>query len=207
MNVATTIRSLREAKLTPGIALLILTAAVALAYVGLGVSVLRARAESSALASQITSGTEAAAMAGALQDDLDRLPGDLQDARERLADAEAAFPTQLDPNDVLATILDHADASGLRVVSVQLGPADAGQGEGSSAYSALEISLRAEGSLDRFVRLLRQIEDGSGATAIVSYAVGDTEGERALVLQLRSFARTGPAPTPTPPPGIAEEGP
>lgn len=201
MAVKARLQALREAKLTLGATLLIVLGLVAVAYVALGVSLLRSYRERDALSMQIASGEEVLASAQQVRGELGRLPDQLDDARGRLAEAEAAFPTELNPNEFLGAVLAHADEAGVRLVALDLKIRDDERAESgeTSTYGSLGAVLRVEGSFPRLIELLGALEANAEATSVAAYAIQGGEKERAMTVELRTYARGGQAaPPPTP---------
>src|SRR3972149_4137133 len=88
--------------------LLLLAGVVAVTYVALGATLLREHQKQEDLSSQIDSAEAVLAGADDVRQDMEDLEGRLAEAREELAAAHAAFPSELDSDSILKTVLELA---------------------------------------------------------------------------------------------------
>ena len=184
----------RNVKLKPLTMLLLVAALAALAYAALGASVLRQRSERDALSSQIESAEAVVATAKDIRQNLADLPARLDTAREQLAAAQTAFPSELDSDALLRTLLGYANESKVRVLEVhtQLPTAETDELE-ASAYRALGFDLRAEGTFEQIVAFLAAIEEGAAsASRTGAFSLQQSEGRYVLSLEVLSYGRSAP---------------
>lgn len=188
--------ALRSAKLQPLTLLLLLAGLVAVTYVALGASFLRQRSDRDALSSQIESAETTLAMADNVRQDLADLPARLDSARQQLAAAQTAFPSELDSNTVLGTILGYADESQVRVLEAHTQPSAAetagpdGEVE-ASAYRVLGFNLEVEGTFEQLVAFLAAIEEGAASTSSLgAFSLQRSEGRQVLSLEVLTYARS-----------------
>lgn len=194
------LQALRDAKLTLGMVLLILVALASVAFAMAAVSWVRAERQRDALESQIAAGEDVLATGQEVRDELDRLPGDVAVAQDQLASGEAAFPTELDANDVLENVLGLAEEAGTSVLTLQLQTSaqtsvqtsadEAAQaGDAVAQDASLNVALQVEGTYARLIELLRLLEERAGATVVASYAIQGGDDGLTMKLELRTFAR------------------
>ena len=189
---------LRNVKLKPLTLLLLLAGLVVVAYASLGASVLRQRSEREALSTQIESAEAVLATAKDVRQDLADLPARLDTAREQLVAAQTAFPSELDSNTLLQTILGYANESQVRVLEVQTQPPAAEVGgideeAEVSAYRVLGFNLEVEGTFKQLVTFLAAIEEGAMSTSRTgAFSFQHSEGQQVLSLEVLSYARSAP---------------
>lgn len=190
--------ALRNVKLKPLTLLLLVAALAVLAYAALGASVLRQRSERDALSSQIESAGAVLATARDVRQDLADLPARLETASQWLAAAQAAFPTELDSDTLLRTMLGYANESEVRVLEVHTQPpaAEVGETDGveARAYRVLGFDLKVEGTFEQLVTFLAAIEEGAeSASRTGAFALQQSEGRHFLSLEVLSYARSAPS--------------
>lgn len=193
------IDALRNVKLKPLTLLLLLAGLVVVAYVALGVSFLQQRSDQDALSSQIESAEAVLATARDVREDLAELPARLDTARQQLAAAQTAFPSEPDSNTLLQTILGYANESRVRVLEVHAQPAGTeaerlDDEANISSYRVLGFDLEVEGTFEQLVTFLAAIEEGATSTSrIGAFSLQQSEGRHILSLEVLSYARSGPA--------------
>lgn len=189
--------SLRNVKLKP-LTLLLLVAGLALiAYAALGATVLRQRSERVALSSQIEAAEAVLATAQDVRQDLADLPRRLDMASDQLAAAQAAFPSELESDSLLETILDYANESEVRVLEVHTQPpaSDVGGADEieASSYRVHGFDLKVEGTYEQLVTFLAALEEGAAsASRAGAFSIQQTEGGHVLSLEVLSYARSAP---------------
>jgi hypothetical protein len=182
--------ALRRAKLEPLTLLLLLAGLVVVAYVALGVSALRERRDQDALSSQIDLGEGVLVVAEDSQQELEDLEARLRAAEQELALAQSAFPSEVDSDDVLRTILAHANESRARVLRVETQPPTTGADE-ENAYSVLGFNLEVEGDFGQLVAFLAALESGAiGASKTGAFSLEGEEGRYTLNLEVLTYARS-----------------
>ncbi len=181
--------------------LFLLAVVVAVAYVTLGASLLRQHPDQGELSSQIDSAAAVLASADDVRQDVEDLPARLAAARQELVAAQAAFPSELDSNNIIQTILALADENQVRVLRVDAvpptaEPADAEPpatepAEETEGPRILSFDLEAEGDFGQLVAFLEALEGGATSTTRVStFALQEGDGRYALSLELVSYARS-----------------
>lgn len=183
------LRSLRRAKLGPLTLLLLLGGLLAIAYAGMGVSILREQRDQQALASQIDGGEGALSAADQSRRELENLEARLSTAEQELAFAEAAYPSELDSSAVLETVLAHANESRVRVLKVDSQPPTTVADE-TATYSVLSLKLDVEGNFIQLAAFLAALEGGLSASRTGDFTL-EKEGERyTLNLEVLTYARS-----------------
>lgn len=172
--------------------LFLLAVVVAVAYVALGASLLWQHQDQGKLSSQIDSAAAVLAGADDVRQDVEDLPARLAAARQELVAAQAAFPSELDSNNIIQTILALADENQVRVLSVDAIPPPAAEPtEGMSADASLSFNLKAEGYFGQLVVFLEALEEGETSTTRVgTFALQETGEQYTLDLELRAYARS-----------------
>ena len=190
--------ALRNVKLKPLTLLLLVAGLAVVAYASLGASVLRQRSEREALSTQIESAEAVLATAKDVRQNLADLPARLDTARQQLAAAQTSFPSELDSNTLLQTILGYANESQVRVLEVHTQPPAAEVGEIDeeaevSAYRVLGFNLEVEGTFKQLVTFLSAIEEGAMSTSRTgAFSFQQSEGRQVLSLEVLSYARSAP---------------
>lgn len=181
--------------------LFLLAWAVVVAYVALGASMLRENRERDDVMWQLESGMAVMAMAQDARQDLDVLPERLAEARRELTAAEAAFPSELDSNSILQTVLEIAGESGVGVRSVEASPlvaepADvespaADPTEGTGGRGTLTYDMEMEGDFGQLMAFLETLEKGETSTTRISaFTLQEAEGRYLLDFKLVAHARS-----------------
>ncbi len=184
------LESLRRAKLGPLTLLLLLGGLLAIAYVGMGVSILREQRDQEALASQIDAGEGALAAADQSRRELEDLEARLSTAEQELALAETAYPSELDSSVVLETVLAQANESRARVLKVDSQPATTVADE-TATYSVLSLKLDVEGNFIQLAAFLAALEGGGLSASKTGDFTLEKEGERyTLSLEVLTYARS-----------------
>jgi hypothetical protein len=182
--------ALRKVTLRPLAQLLLLASLVVIAYVALGVSIVRQEWDQHALSSQVELGEGVLVAAADSQQDFDDLQARLEAAKQELAAAETAFPSELDSRDILETILRYVGESQVRLMRIDIQPPTTG-GDEAGAYSVLASNLEVEGDFGELVAFVKALEErASGATKIGTFALQDVGGQQVLALELLSYARS-----------------
>ncbi len=183
--------AIRRTRFSPYMLLFLLAVVVAVAYVALGASLLRQHLDQGELSSQIDSAEAVLASADDVRQDVGDLPARLAAARQELVAAQAAFPSELDSNNIIQTILALADENHVRVLSVDTIPPAAVPTEEMSADTSLSFNLKAEGDFGQLVAFLEALEGGATSTTRVStFALQERDGRYALSLELVSYGRS-----------------
>ena len=191
--------------------LFLLAWAVVVAYVALGASMLRENRERDDVMWQLESGMAVMAMAQDARQDLDVLPERLAEARRELTAAEAAFPSELDSNSILQTVLEIAGESGVGVRSVETSPlvaepADvesptaepvdaepptADPTEGTRGPRTLTYDFEVEGDFGQLMTFLEALEKGETSTTRISaFTLQEADGRYLLDFELIAHARS-----------------
>lgn len=195
--MASLAEALRNTRLNPTTLLIALGAAVVLANAAVGASYLDQRSERDALSLQLGSAQGVLTSAGDIERDLRELPARLDEAKQELATVEAAFPSELDSNAILAAILGYANDSGLRVLEAHVKPPAAqpagsdGDIEAASGYRALGLDVKVEGTFEQLVTFLAAVEDGAASTSRPgAFSLQQSEGRHVLTLEILTYARS-----------------
>ena len=171
--------------------LLLLAGVVAVTYVALGATLLREHQKQEDLSSQIDSAEAVLAGADDVRQDMEDLEGRLAEAREELAAAQAAFPSELDSDNILKTVLDLAGESQVRVTSVAAAPPEAEATEDTSDGETLTFDLQVEGDFGQLIAFLEALEEGAtSATRVSSFVAEEAAGRYVVDLELLAFARS-----------------
>lgn len=188
MSVSDTIRRTRFGPYT---LLFLFAGAVAIAYVALGASLLRQNLNQNDLSSEIESAEAVLASADEVSQQVEDLPVRLAGAQRELAAAKAAFPSEVDSNNVVQTILTLADGNQVRVVNLDSAPPTAEATEETSADTNLSFNLQVEGDFVQLVAFLKALEEGAASTTRIStFALQEGDGQYALNLELVAYARS-----------------
>lgn len=178
----------RKTSINPRMAVLVLAAAVAAAYVLLGASLLRQSMNQNDLSSQLDSAQSVLADAGDVQREAEALPGRLAEANQELAVAQVVFPSELHSNDIMQTLLALADENQVSVLSADTVPpevessedaagaepsADAAAAADASdasdaAPTSLTFDLEVAGDLGHLVQFVEALGLGTTSTTTVS---------------------------------------
>ena len=178
-------------KFNPYMLLLLLAGVVAVTYVALGATLLREHQKQEDLSSQIDSAEAVLAGADDVRQDMEDLEGRLAEAREELAAAQAAFPSELDSDNILKTVLDLAGESQVRVTSVNASPPEAEATEDTSDGETLTFDLQVEGDFGQLIAFLEALEEGAtSATRVSSFVAEEAAGRYVVDLELLAFARS-----------------
>lgn len=205
-----TLEALRSAKLKPLTLLLLLAGVAAVAYLALGMSVLRERRTQDALTSQIVRGEGVLAAVEQSRQALEELEERLTAAEEELAVAQGLFPEEVDGGSVLQTILAEASESGARVLRVEAQP-PATEADEEKVYTVLGFGLEVEGDKNQLVAFLAALENGSiGASKTGTFSLEGGGDVYTMRLEVLTYAKSVVEPASTPeggevPPGTAAE--
>ena len=177
-------------KFNPYTLVLLLAAAVAVACMTFGASLFREHQRQEELSSQIDSGEVVLTGADDVRQDLGNLDGRLAEAGEELAAAQAAFPSELDSDNILKTVLELAGESQVRVTSVDAAPPEAEPTEDTSDGETLTFDLQVEGDFGQLIAFFEALEEGATSTTRIStFAAEETAGRYLVDLELLAFAR------------------
>jgi len=176
-------------KVTPLTLLLALSGVLLIAYVALGVSFVRQQRDKDALSSQVDLGDGVLVAAGSSRQGLEDLQARLQAAEQELALAQSALPSDLDSSAIVETVLAHANATQVRVLSATTKPPGV-QTEGETAYNVLNATFDVEGSLGSMIAFLVGLEsEDAGAFRIKSLSMQESTGGYILSLEVLAYAR------------------
>ncbi len=190
---------LRRTRFNPYTLLFLLVGAVAVAYIVLGTSLLRQHLDQNTLSSEIESAEAVLATVDDVRQDPEDLSARLAAARQELAVAETAFPSELNSNDIMQTILALTDEKEARVLSIDARPLAGEPMEEMSADTSLSFDLEAEGDFGRLVAFLAALEEGAASTAVISsFALQEGDGQYILDLELVAYARSATAEASSP---------
>lgn len=191
----------RKTRFNPYTMLFLLAGAVAVAYVALGGLLFQQHREKEDVMSQLGSGMAVLAKADGVRQDAEDLPGRLAEARRELTAAEAAFPSELDSNSILQTVLEIAGESGVGVRSVETSPlvaepADvespaAEPTEGTRGPRTLTYDFEVEGDFGQLMTFLEALEKGETSTTRISaFTLQEADGRYLLDFKLIAHARS-----------------
>ncbi len=191
----------RKTRFNPYMLLFLLAGMVAVMYVALGGLLFQQHQQKEDVMSQLESGMAVMAMAQDVRQDLDVLPERLAEARRELTAAEAAFPSELDSNSILQTVLEITDESGVVVLSVEASPlvaepADvespaADPTEGTGGPGTLTYDMEMEGDFGQLMAFLETLEEGEiSTTTIRIFTLQEAEGRYLLDFELIAHARS-----------------
>jgi hypothetical protein len=185
--------ALSKAKLEPLTLLLLLAGLALIAYVALGVSILRQQRDQDALSSQIDLGEEVLSAAEDSRQVLEDSEARLREAEQALTLAQNAFPSELDSDGVLQNILTYANESQAHVLRVDTQPPTTDADE-AGEYSVLGINLEMEGETSQLIAFLAALESGViGASKIGAFSLEGDEGRYMLNLEVLTYARSAAA--------------
>lgn len=222
MSVSDVVDVVKRTKLSPYTLVLLLAAVVAVAYVALGASLLHERSKQRDMSSQIDSAGAVLAASGDVRKELEDLPARLTDARQDLAAAQAAFPSELNSNGILERILELAGQNQVRVTTAGADlpvaesaeePTEEPTGESTdestdesaeettediSDGETLSFDLQVEGDFGRLIAFLKALEKGvTSTTTITRFALQQESGQHLLDLELVAHARSLTADSPS----------
>ncbi len=191
----------RKTRFNPYTMLFLLAGAVAVAYVALGGLLFQQHREKEDVMSQLGSGMTVLARANDVRQDVEDLPGRLAEARQELTAAQIAFPSELDSNNILKTILELAGGSGVAVRSVETSPpvaepADAeppaaDPTEETGGPRTLTYDMGVEGDFGQLMTFLEALEKGETSTTRISaFTLQDADGRYLLDFELIAHARS-----------------
>lgn len=184
------IDALSKAKLEPLTLLLLLAGLAVVSYIALGVSIVREQWDQDALSWQIDLGEEVLSVTEDSRQALEDLEARLRAAEEELALAQSAFPSELDSDDILQTILTRANESQARVLSVNIQPPTT-EADEASAYSVLGFNIEVEGDPGQLVTFLAALESGViGASKTGAFSLEEEDGRYTLNLEVLTYARS-----------------
>lgn len=194
-----------KARFNPYMMLLLLAGVVAVAYLALGVSLLRQGPDKDDLLAELESGMAVLAAADDVQQEMEVLPDRLAEARQELQAAQTAFPSELNSNNTMQTILELAGESQVGVRSVDaLPPVEESAGE-SSTQTTLTYNVEVEGDLGQLMAFLEALEEGESSTTRVStFSLEETGGQYLLDFELVAYARSIALEAASPEQGSAE---
>jgi hypothetical protein len=180
-----------KAKFNPYVMLLLLAGVVAVAYVALGVSFLRRGSDKDDLRAELESGMAVLAAAGEVRQDLEVLPDRLAEAQQELQAAQAAFPSELNSNNIMQTILELAGESQVDVLSVEALAPTAEPAEESGTETTITYDVEVEGDLGQLTAFIEALEqDESSTTRISTFSFEEAGGQYLLYLELVAYARS-----------------
>jgi len=180
-----------KTRFSPYMMLLLLAGAVAVAYVALGASLLRQGPDKDDLLAELGSGMAVLAAADDVRQDLEVLPGRLAQARRELQAAQAAFPSELNSNNVMQTVLELASESQVGVRSVEALPPVAESAEEPRTEITLTYNVEVEGKFGQLMAFLEALEEGEiSTTRISTFSLQEAEGWYLLDLELVAYARS-----------------
>lgn len=132
-------------------------------YAYLGIGYMKQSGEREALTSQITEAIET----------LREIPKPPQDIEQRLAAAQASlvaeqsiFPIKVNSTEVVNTILELADDSGVKAVPLETEPWSI-QDVGERVYYVFRLNVTVEGSLSHLSNFVSKLENGRFRTLVV----------------------------------------
>lgn len=190
---------LTKMKFSPYTLLLLFAGVVVVTYVALGASLLRQHLDQGEISSQIGSTEAVLATAGDVRQDLEELPARLDEAEQELAAAKIAFPSELDNNNIVQTILTLAHEKGVRVRSLNAPAPAAEPAEETNGGTNLSFNLDADGDFDQLVAFLTALEEGATSTMRIStFALQEGDGWWVLGLELIAYARSSTAESSSP---------
>ncbi len=192
------LEALRSAKLKPLTILLLLAGVVVVAYIALGVSVVRERRSQYALSSQIVQGEGVLVAVDESRQALKDLEARLGAAEEELAVAQGLFPEEVDGGDVLQTILADASESGARVLRVEAQPPTT-EADEEKVYTVFGFGLEVEGNAGQIVAFLAALENGSiGASKTGAFSLEGGGELYTMKLEVLTYAKSVVEPASAP---------
>jgi hypothetical protein len=194
-----------KTRFNPYMMLLLLAGVVAVAYVALGVSLLRQGPGKDDLLAELKSGMAVLAAADDVQQEMEVLPDRLAEARQELQAAQEAFPTELNSNNTMQTILELAGESQVDVRSVDALPPVEESADESSTETTITYDVEVEGDLGQLMAFLEALEGGdSSTTKISTFSLEEAEGRYLLDFELVAYARSTASEAASPEQGSAE---
>ncbi len=194
-----------KTRVNPYLMLLLLAGVVAVGYLALGVSLLRQGPDKDDLLAELESGMTVLAAAADVRQDLEVLPDRLAEARRELWAAQAAFPSELNGNNVIQTVLELADESRVSVRSVEALPPVEEPADESSTQTTLTYNVEVEGKFGQLTAFLEALEEGeTSATRISTFTLQEADGRYLLDLELVAYARSTALEASSPEQGSAE---
>lgn len=183
----------------PRMVFLVLAGAVAIGYVVLGGSLLRQHAKQQDMTSQLDSAQAVLASADDVRREAETLPARLTAVGEELAAAEAAFPSELDSNDIMRRLLALADESKVSVMSADtISPSAESAGQ-TDVPTTIAFNLEVAGELGRLVRFVDALGEGATSTTTIStLSLQEQDAQYVLNIGLVAHARSlaeEPAPS------------
>ena len=180
-----------KARFNPYMMLLLLAGVVAVAYLALGVSLLRQGPGKDDLLAELGSGMAVLAAADDVRQEMEVLPDRLAEARQELQAAQAAFPSELNSNNTMQTILELAGESRVDVRSVESLPPVEESADESSTQTTLTYNVEVEGDFGQLAAFLEALEEDEASTARIStFTLQEAEGWYLLDLELVAYARS-----------------
>ena len=145
--------------------LLVILAIVILlaAYSYLGTGYTKQRKEQQVLASQITDVTQVLAQAAEPPQDLEQR---LADTKARLAAVQRSFPTEVNSNQVINSILRLAERCHVTAVPLTTEPWSTEE-VGGNDYPVFQLNITASGSYPDLVRFISELGTGDYKTLVV----------------------------------------
>ncbi len=188
---------LKRVRLKPLTQLLLVVAVAVVAYVAMGVSIVREKWDQDALSAQIDLGQGVLLSVADARQDLEELQTRLTEAKQELAAAETAFPSKLDSKDILETILGDVGESKVRLLRIDIREPIT-EVDGENTYDVLGLDLAVEGDFGQLVDFLAALENrATSTTRIGSFTLEDKGERKVLNLELLTYAQP-PAAEPTP---------
>ncbi len=195
------IKKTKKMRFEPWWWLFLLAWAVAVAYVVMVSSMLRQNGERDDVMLQLGSGMTVLAKADDVRQDVEDLPGLLAEARRELTAAQIAFPSELDSNNVLKTVLELAGESNVAVRSVEISPPvaepddaespAADPTEGTGDPRTLAYDMEVEGDFGQLMTFLEALEKGETSTTRISaFTLQQADGRYLLDFELIARARS-----------------
>lgn len=198
--------TLGKRSFNPYIMLFLLAGVVAVAYAALGASLLRSGPGKDDLRAELESGTAVLVAADDVRQDLEVLPSRLAKARQELGAAQAAFPSELNSNSIMQTVLELAGESRVAVRSVETVPPRAAEpAEESTTESTLTYDVEVEGDLGQLTAFLEALVEGeTSTTKIGAFTLEEGDGRYLLDLELVAHARSTALEASSPEQGVVE---
>jgi len=184
------IDALRRTKLKPLTLLLVLAGLLGIAYVGLGASLLRQQWDQDNLSSQVNLAEGVLAAAGGPQQALQDLEARLTAAKQELALAQSAYPSELDSSVVMEMVLAHASENQVRVLRAESQPPTV-QSDETSTHTVLSITFDAEGGLGQLIAFVAAVEsEAKSASGIGALSIEESGQKYILNLEVLAYARS-----------------
>jgi hypothetical protein len=147
------------------------------------------------------------AAADNVRQDLEVLPDRLAEAQQELQAAQAAFPSELNSNNIVQMVLELAGESQVDVRSVDALSPIAESGEESEAETTLTYDVEVAGDFGQLTAFLEALEEGETSTIRVStFSLEEADGRYLMDLELIAYARSTALEESSPEQGSADGG-